>query len=142
MRKDDYLYFHGKTDDVWEAPYLSDLLHGELKIYDVPFDYRIKTAYIYARNAALAVWDGSETANQKKLETKLIETQLLNDIIMAETKGLASRAAVLRKTYIELFMDFHFEDSQGRRYNCDDWENSKRKEDIGNSIGGPNAGKQ
>lgn len=23
MRKDDYLYFHGKTDDVWKAPYLS-----------------------------------------------------------------------------------------------------------------------
>lgn len=71
-----------------------------------------------------------------------IETQLLNDIIMAETKGLDSRAAVLRKTYIELFMDFHFEDSQVRRYNCDDWENSERKEDIGNSIGEPNAGKQ
>ena len=72
MRKIDKEYYEEKQGSLY-LQYYSDLLDGTLKIYEGPFAYRTKPAYIHAFRAYVAIWDGSSEANRKKLETKLID---------------------------------------------------------------------
>lgn len=134
MRKTDKGYYEEKKDSLYLQYYI-DLLDGTLKIYEVPFAYRTKPAYIHAFRAYVTIWDGSSEANRKKLETKLIETQLLNDILEAERLGMYSRAMTLRSTYTDLFLEFRLTDKEGRRCNCDSiWQ----EKETGMGVGGAN----
>lgn len=94
----------------------NDLLDGKIKIYDVPFQYRDSSAYRFAHMAASAPVYNSDRSLLYKLERKLIETQLLNDILECRRQHLEWKENYLRYVYIELFDRFNYED-EGGRYN-------------------------
>lgn len=81
----------------------NDLLDGKIKIYDVPFQYRDSSAYRFAHMAASAPVYNSDRSLLYKLERKLIETQLLNDILECRRQHLEWKENYLRYVYIELF---------------------------------------
>ena len=111
IKKDDENDPKFGTYEYFEASYHNfhtkmhnDLLDGKIKIYDVPFQYRDSSAYRFAHMAASAPVYNSDRSLLYKLERKLIETQLMNDILEC------------RYVYIELFDRFNYED-EGGRYN-------------------------
>lgn len=116
MTKEQLKYFKG---DSMTAPYMDDLRDNKIHIYDVPFQYRTKAAYVAAFMANAVVWDGSEKANAYRLETELIELQAKNDIMEATREGLYSRAESIKMFYRDCILDFRLTDNKGRRLNYD-----------------------
>lgn len=114
MTEERLKYFGAERKGI--EPYMNDLAHNKLHIYEVPFQYRTKSAYIEAFNANVAVWDGSEQTNRFRLETELIAQQARNDIMEAVKLGLHSRAESIKMFYIEFFYNYPFKDKNGRRY--------------------------
>lgn len=52
--------------------YVDDLLNHKIHIYDIPFQGRTKSVYIAAYRANCAVWDGSDKANEYRMEMELL----------------------------------------------------------------------
>lgn len=123
IKKDDENDPKFGTYEYFEASYHNfhtkmhnDLLDGKIKIYDVPFQYRDSSAYRFAHMAASAPVYNSDRSLLYKLERKLIETQLMNDILECRRQHLEWKENYLRYVYIELFDRFNYED-EGGRYN-------------------------
>ena len=83
MRQEEKEYYESE-----DSSFKMDLHYGKIKIYEVPFEYRTRNAYLYAHEYTLAVYDGSEKAKHKKLDLELLKHQLLDDIIENEKRGL------------------------------------------------------
>ena len=94
MRQEEKEYYESE-----DSSFKMDLHYGKIKIYEVPFEYRTRNAYLYAHEYTLAVYDGSEKAKRKKLDLELLKHQLLDDIIENEKRGLTGRAESLRGFY-------------------------------------------
>lgn len=109
-------YYKG---DSASAPYIADLYRGKIHIYDVPFQFRTKTAYIGAFTASTAVWDGTDRSNRLRLEMELIAMQAKKDIIEASRQGLNSRAESIKMFYISNILNSWVKDERGRRFNYD-----------------------
>ena len=77
----------------------SDLLNGKIKIYDIPFKYRGRSQYIHAYRWATT----NKNSYEEKQERKLIEFQLLSDIIRCRKEGLKHDEMVVRDIEKELF---------------------------------------
>lgn len=114
MRQEEKEYYESE-----DSSFKMDLHHGKIKIYEVPFEYRTRNAYLYAHEYTLAVYDGSEKARRKKLDLELLKHQLLDDIIENEKRGLTGRAESLRGFYDSYIENFYMTDKLGRRYNYD-----------------------
>ena len=71
MRKEEQVYYEDE-----KSSFKMDLHNGKIKIYEVPFEYRTRSAYMFAHESTLAIYDGSENAKMKKLELKLLKRQL------------------------------------------------------------------
>lgn len=116
MTEKQLAYYEG---DSVSAPYISDLYEGKIHIYDVPFQFRTKTAYIGAFSACSTVWDGTEKSNSLRLEMELIMMQAKKDILEASCQGLNSRADSIKMFYKEFILDTQLKDKRGRRLNFD-----------------------
>ena len=81
MNRQNESYYKRDRED--NAPYLDDLLCGKLRIYDVPPEYRLIDAYIYAIRWARDYCDKQYAYTEKKL----IEHFLLSDIIETYRTG-------------------------------------------------------
>ena len=46
--KKDMSYYLPNPDSMYDSQCEDDLLNGKIKIYEVPFRYRVRKAYIYA----------------------------------------------------------------------------------------------
>ena len=55
MRQEEKEYYESE-----DSSFKMDLHYGKIKIYEVPFEYRTRNAYLYAHEYTLAVYDGSE----------------------------------------------------------------------------------
>lgn len=77
MAKEKKYYTKPIFQDSCYTQCLWDLAGGEIKIYDIPFEYRPGLAYILAKKAIRYEVFGKDTQKEKKL---LVE-QLKNDII-------------------------------------------------------------
>lgn len=112
MRKEEQVYYEDE-----KSSFKMDLHNGKIKIYEVPFEYRTRSAYMFAHESTLAIYDGSENAKMKKLELKLLKHQLEDDIMENERRGFHNKAESLRDFYVNWLEDFRLTDSQGRWYN-------------------------
>ena len=99
--------------------YIDDLLNHKIHIYDIPFQGRTKSVYIAAYRANCAVWDGSDKANEYRMEMELLGQQARNDILQAMSLGLNSRAESIKMFYKDSYLEFCLTDSKGRRLNYD-----------------------
>ena len=68
MREEEKTYYEDE-----KSSFKMDLHNGKIKIYEVPFEYRTRNAYMFAHESTLAIYDGSENAKIKKLELKLLK---------------------------------------------------------------------
>ena len=83
-------------------------------------EYReVKSVYIAAYRANCAVWDGSDKANELRMEMELLGQQARNDILQAMSLGLNSRAESIKMFYKDSYLEFCLTDSKGRRLNYD-----------------------
>lgn len=112
MRKEEQVYYEDE-----KSSFKMDLHNGKIKIYEVPFEYRTRSAYMFAHESTLAIYDGSENAKMKKLELKLLKRQLEDDIMENVKRGFHNKAESLRDFYANWLEDFRLTDSQGRWYN-------------------------
>ena len=99
--------------------YVDDLLNHKIHIYDIPFQGRTESVYIAAYRANCAVWDGSDKANEYRMEMELLGQQARNDILQAMSLGLNSRAESIKMFYKDSYLEFCLTDSKGRRLNYD-----------------------
>lgn len=81
MREEEKTYYEDE-----KSSFKMDLHNGKIKIYEVPFEYRTRNAYMFAHESTLAIYDGSENAKIKKLELKLLKRQLEDDIMENERR--------------------------------------------------------
>lgn len=79
-----------KTDD---TPEELDILFGKNRIYMLDFEHRTRKMYAYAYAAAASEYGGT------RVEEKLIELQLRNDIEKCQKEGINEKLKILQKLY-------------------------------------------
>lgn len=109
----------GQIEYFKSEEYVDDLLDHKIHIYDIPFSDRTKSVYIATYKANCAVWDGSDKANELRMEMELLGQQAKNDILLAMSFGLHSRAESIKMFYKDSYLEFCLTDSKGRRLNYD-----------------------
>lgn len=83
-----------KTDD---TPEELDILFGKNRIYMLDFEHRTRKMYAYAYAAAASEYGGT------RVEEKLIELQLRNDIEKCQKEGINEKLKILQKLYAMWF---------------------------------------
>lgn len=93
-----------------ESQCLSDLRTGKIRIYDVPFQYRGYREYMRAFTSEAFIGCDYEDWVSAELERKLLEKQLLSDILYCRQNKMKEKEDLLRKVY----EDFVYKDSPER----------------------------
>lgn len=120
--------YYEKQDEYGFTRCYDDIIHGDIDIYDVPFEYR--TASMYFRAFDRGGYDSHkfQSFNDFKTERKMIENLLISDIMYCKKNRLEEKEGQLRAALS--FMDWMHDDTKRnyeKKYRQDKPDNKPKK---------------